>query len=193
MSIGDRFPQVLSAAAEGAEWAWTELYRDLSPGVLRFLASQGAVDPEDCLGEVFVQVVRQVREFRGDEPEFRTWVFGIARSRLIDAWRREQRRPRTTDDDPTTLEWRIPHGEAADPEFLQRAAVDEILAHLGPDQRAVLLLRYLHQFSIGQVATIIGKSEGAVRVIQHRALRTLRRTLPTRWAEIAREGDGACA
>jgi len=193
MSIGDRFPLVLSAAADGAEWAWTELYRDLSPGVLRFLASQGAVDPEDCLGEVFVQVVRQVGSFTGDESGFRTWVFAIARSRLIDAWRREQRRPPIAGEDLGGIDERLRHGEAADPEFLQRAAVDEILAQLGPEQRAVLLLRYLHQFSIEQVADVIGKSAGAVRVIQHRALRTLRRTLPGRWEELQREGDNACA
>lgn len=193
MSIGDRFPLVLSAAADGAEWAWAELYRDLSPGVLRFLTGQGATDPEDCLGEVFVQVVRQVGAFTGDEPAFRTWVYGIARSRLIDAWRREQRRPPIAGEDLGGIDERLPRGDAPDPEFLQRAAVDEILARLGPDQRTVLMLRYLHQFSVEQVADIIGKSAGAVRVIQHRALRTLRRTLPGHWDELQREGDNACA
>lgn len=180
MALGPRFPEVLSAAAEGEEWAWAELYRDLAPGLLRFLASQGATDPDDCLGEVFLQVVRQLPQFVGDEPDLRTWVFRIARSRLIDAWRREQRRPQTVGVDPDQMPDGAVLGAPADEFALRRAAVDEILAQLTPDQRAVLVLRHLHQFSVAETAAILGKGEGAVRVLQHRALRSLRRTLGER-------------
>ena len=67
MPIGPRFPQVLSSASEGADWAWAELYRELSPALLRYLARQGAADPEDCLGECFVHMVRRLPAFEGDE------------------------------------------------------------------------------------------------------------------------------
>jgi len=80
-----------------------------------------------------------------------------------------------------------------EPATLQRAAVEEILSTLSPDQRAVLMLRYVHQFSSEETAAIIGKPEGTVRVLQHRALRTLRRTLPGRWAGLQGAGQGACA
>lgn len=186
MPIGGRFPQVLAAAAEGADWAWSELYRELAPGLLRFLAAHGAADPEDCLGEVFIQLVRQLSTFAGDETAFRTWAFTIARSRLIDSWRREQRRPARSSADVTTAADRLRPSPALDSPSEQRAAVDEILDTLGHDQRTVLLLRYVHQFSIEETAQIVGKSEGAIRVIQHRALRTLRRRLghhqPSDWA-----------
>ncbi|PFG17933.1 RNA polymerase sigma-70 factor (ECF subfamily) [Propionicimonas paludicola] len=179
MAIGGRFPQVLSAAAEGADWAWGELYRELAPGVLRFLAAHGAADPEDCLGEVFLQLVRQLPKFTGDEAAFRTWAFTIARSRLIDSWRREQRRPGRSSEDVTAAADKLRPEGATDSPSEQQAAVAEILAGLSPDQRAVLLLRYVHQFSIEETAQIVAKSEGAVRVLQHRALRSLRRTLGT--------------
>lgn len=193
MPLGERFPEVLAAAAGGAEWAWAEVYRDLAPGLLRFLTGQGATDPEDCLGEVFIQIVRQLGGFHGDEPAFRTWAFTIARSRLIDAWRKDQRRPAKAGEDVSVAADRLAPAPPQEPATLQRAAVEEILSTLSPDQRAVLMLRYVHQFSSEETAAIIGKPEGTVRVLQHRALRTLRRTLPGRWAGLQGAGQGACA
>lgn len=193
MPLGERFPEVLAAAAGGAEWAWAEVYRDLTPGLLRFLTGQGAADPEDCLGEVFIQIVRQLGGFHGDEPAFRTWAFTIARSRLIDAWRKDQRRPAKAGEDVSVAADRLAPAPPQEPATLQRAAVEEILSTLSPDQRAVLMLRYVHQFSSEETAAIIGKPEGTVRVLQHRALRTLRRTLPGRWAGLQGAGQGACA
>jgi len=58
--------------------------------------------------------------------------------------------------------------------------VREVLDLLTPDQRSVLLLRVLDQFSVAETAAIIGKSEGAVKVLQNRALNTLRRRLAVR-------------
>ncbi len=193
MALGSRFPEILSAAADGADWAWGELYRDLAPELLRFLTSQGAADPEDCLGEVFVQLVRQLHRFSGAEPEFRAWAFRIARSRLIDAWRRGQRRPAVPTADPAGVADRSHPVPGADQRVLQRAAVEEILSLLTVDQRAVLILRVLHQFSVAETATIIGKREGAVRVLQHRALHTLRRGLAEREAGRPVRASGAAA
>jgi len=177
MPIGPRFPEVLSAASEGADWAWAELYRDLSPPLLRYLASQGAAEPEDCLGECFVHMVRRLYAFVGDEAAFRTWAFTIARSRLVDSWRSSGRRPvRPTGNVSETLDLFQQH-PAADGALVQREAVREVLDLLTPDQRSVLLLRVLDQFSVAETAAIIGKSEGAVKVLQNRALKTLRRYL----------------
>ncbi len=191
MPFGARFPQVLSAAAEGADWAWAELYRDLGPPLLRFLAAQGAREPEDLLAEVFIDVVRNLPSFEGQEPEFRAWVFRIARNRHIDAWRAERRRPRAAaalhDEEPEA------HGSdpPADAAILERAAIQEVLGTLTIDQRAVLLLRYIHQFSVEDTASILGRSPGAVRVLQHRALHSLRRTLGTGKRTQPKQGGAA--
>jgi len=186
MPLGPRFPQVLSSAAEGADWAWAELYRDLSPALLRYLTSQGAVDPEDCLGECFVHMVRRLPAFIGDEAAFRAWAFTIARSRLVDSWRNAGRRPvRPTGDVQETLDL-YRHQPGADGGLEQREAVRAVLDLLTADQRSVLLLRVLDQFSVAETAAIMGKSEGAVKVMQNRALTTLRRLLDP----VGRDTDG---
>lgn len=186
MAIGPRFAQVLSSASEGADWAWTEIYREFSPALLRFLSSQGAADPEDCLGECFVHMVRRLPAFTGDEAAFRAWAFTIARSRLVDSWRSAGRRPvRATGTVVETLDL-FQHHPGPGGRLEQREAVQEVLDLLTPDQRSVLLLRVLDQFSVAETAAIIGKSEGAVKVLQNRALKTLRRRLESKSGSASR-------
>lgn len=178
MAIGARFPDVLNAATEGLEWAWTELYREFAPQLLRFLRSQGAAEPEDLLGDCFVQVLRHLKEFSGDEVGFRAWVFTIARSRLVDSWRRSGRSPVVLGTDSNADQDLDRCADSADTVLLQDAAVAEILGGLTADQRAVITLRFVDRFSLAETAEILGRSEGSVKLLQHRAIRTLRRALP---------------
>jgi DNA-directed RNA polymerase specialized sigma24 family protein len=73
--LGTQFPEVLAAARTGAEWAWISIYRDLSPVVLGYLRARRATEPEDLLGEVFLQVARDLPAFDGSERDFRAWAF----------------------------------------------------------------------------------------------------------------------
>jgi hypothetical protein len=73
--LGTQFPAALAAARTGAEWAWISIYRDLSPVVLGYLRARRATEPEDLLGEVFLQVARDLPAFDGSERDFRAWAF----------------------------------------------------------------------------------------------------------------------
>lgn len=99
------------AAQDGAQWAIAVLWRELHPRLLRFLRGLDPVAAEDVEAETWLVAARDLATFRGDEQRFRAGVFTIARSRLIDARRREARRPSLmlppealgeypTDDDP---------------------------------------------------------------------------------------------
>ena len=91
--IGPDFDSVLHAGRSGAPWALERLYQALSPAVLGYLRVQGAADPEDLTNEVFLGVLRRIASFDGDEDEFRSWIFTIAHSRLIDERRRDRSPP----------------------------------------------------------------------------------------------------
>ena len=178
MTLGQAFDSVITAARAGAEWAWTELYDDLSPLVLGYLRGRGAAEPEDLTGEVFLHMVRDVQSFEGDERAFRSWTLSIAHHRLLDDIRYRRRRPAE------------PAGEEVDRGIAQDGNVEtEALSSLGsqkvlriirtlpPDQRDVLLLRMLADLTIEEIARILDKRVGAVKALQRRGLTNLRKRI----------------
>ena len=78
------FDALLLAAHDGAPWAWQHLYTWLAPAVAGYLRAQGAREVDDLTSETFLGVVRGIARFRGDEGQFRSWVFVIAHRRLQD-------------------------------------------------------------------------------------------------------------
>ena len=143
-----------------------QLYRQLAPAVLGYLRAQRAADPEDVLGEVFLQVARDLSQFRGDDDALRRWVFSIAHNRLLDAGRRASRRPQLSERVVPELVAR-PTPDPLDPELV------DALATLTHDQREVVVLRFVADLSLDDVARITRRKVGAVKALQHRALEAL--------------------
>jgi RNA polymerase sigma factor (sigma-70 family) len=174
MSI-EAFESVLSGAQAGAAWALTILYRDLQPRVLRYLAVREPAEAEDLASEVWLDVAAGIGRFRGDEDGFRAWVFTIARRRLLDLRRRASVRR----DKPVPLELLgggdrgIGDVEGEALASLEADAAIALIATLPPDQSDVVLLRVLGDLSVADVAKILGKRPGAIRALQHRALKGL--------------------
>ena len=172
--------ETLAAARRGAEWAWAALYRRLAPSVAGYLRSQGASDPEDLTGEVFLQVVRAIRRFDGDGTAFRSWVFSIAHNKLIDDRRRRARRP-------VDVVWQheessFTPGNTEDEALnaLSTSRVRRIIESLTPDQRDVLLLRILGGLTLPEVAVAVGKTVASVKALQRRGLASLRSEMSSR-------------
>jgi RNA polymerase sigma factor (sigma-70 family) len=124
---------------------------------------------------VFLEVVRSLPRFEGDEAGFRSWVFTIAHRRLIDARRAARRRP--TDTAPNEdLEPALPPVEGDAP-LLAQASTEEVVAllgRLGEDQREVLVLRLVAGLSTREVAEVTGRSPEAVKGLAKRGLARLR-------------------
>ena len=162
----------LARARVGDEDAWRSIYEDLAGTVTGYLAGLGISDAEDLAGEVFLQVARDIHKFEGDESSFRSWVFVIAHRRAID-WRRAMSRRPATVDRPFP---EMAGGDVED-EAMERVQTDRLLHlidHLSDDQRQVIALRVIADLSLEETATVVRKSVGAVKALQHRALRTMR-------------------
>ena len=171
------FDTVLTAARAGADWAWGRLYADLAPTVTGYLRAHGAAEPEDLTGEAFLQVVRGLPRFEGDERDFRSWVFTIVHRRLIDERRRTLRRPAeaTPPEDVATL---AGAGGDVHEDALGRIGDERVraaFAELPADQRSVLLLRILGDMTVEEVARAVGKRPGAVKALQRRGLKRIER------------------
>jgi RNA polymerase sigma factor (sigma-70 family) len=176
----EAFDNVLFAARSGAEWAWERIYAELAPGVRGYLRANGATDLDDLVSEVFLQIVRGLDGFAGNEPAFRGWVYTIAHRRLVDELRRRSRRP-STPVEPAALSDASRAGGDVEDEALASLDADRVrqaIEGLPPDQRAVLLLRIIGDLTIEQIAMAVGKKPGAVKALQRRGLRRLEGAYP---------------
>jgi RNA polymerase sigma-70 factor, ECF subfamily len=171
--IGAAFRDTLADAKAGDEAAFTRLFRDVQPALLRYLRLI-APDADDVAGDTWLQVVGGLGRFRGEEQEFRAWLFTIARHRAADSGRSRARRP-AIPLEMTEAEQQPTASDAADQalEAVSTQAVLELIASLPGDQAEIILLRVVAGLEAREVARIVGKSPGAVRVAAHRGLRKL--------------------
>ena len=183
------FDEVLKAAQGNAPWALTWLYESLAPGVTGYLRAQGVRDAEDVASEVFLSVLRRCSSFRGDEAQFRRWVFTIAHHRIVDSRRWDGRTPEVGSLDVGGRVGMEPgRSPAAEDDALRNLSterVSRLLSTLSDDQRSVLALRVVADLSVQDVAAALDKRPGAVKALQRRALATLRR----RFSEVGGDGE----
>jgi RNA polymerase sigma-70 factor (ECF subfamily) len=179
VEMTDPFEEVLVAAQAGDEYAFGCLWRELNPRLTRYLRTLARGSASDLASETWLQVIRHLADFEGDESAFRGWVFTIARRKLVDEQRRESRRPKTMPDDETLANLAAPDDTAVLAlDNLTTDAALRLIATLPPDQAEVILLRVVAGLDANAVATIVGKSAGAVRVSAHRGLRRLQELVP---------------
>jgi RNA polymerase sigma-70 factor (ECF subfamily) len=184
--IGERFAEVLAAAKAGDSDSFAVLWRDTNPALLRYLRVLDPSAAEDLAAETWLNVVRGLHRFSGEELAWRAWVFTIARRRGVDDVRRKIRQP------TSPLPWPPDGGDGAFPggvaedtadvvlgRFDTRAAL-ALIATLPPLQAEVIVLRVVAGLPVDMVAQIVHRSPGAVRIAAHRGLRTLARTLAER-------------
>jgi RNA polymerase sigma-70 factor, ECF subfamily len=176
----DRLTEAIHAARDGDEEAFTIVWRTLHPPLLRYLRVRGDDSPEDVASETWMQVLRGLESFVGDAREFRAWLFTIARNRAIDAGRARARRPATPVADVTELHPGT-HRDA-EPSAEQRALDNDstaralrLVATLPALQAEMVMLRVVAGLDVADVALMLDKLPGTVRVTVHRALQTLAR------------------
>jgi RNA polymerase sigma-70 factor, ECF subfamily len=163
----------LARARAGDEAGFLELWRSLQPRLLRFLRVIGCDDPDDVASETWLHVVRDLARFSGGDEDFRRWLFAIGRNRAIDAARARSRRPATPSSSGLDI--------LADDQLVEDQVLDgmsirgavAIVARLSPDQAEAVALRVIAGLDTPDVAKILGKSAGAVRVALHRGLKAL--------------------
>jgi RNA polymerase sigma-70 factor, ECF subfamily len=158
------------------------LWRTLHPSLLRYLRVRGDHHPEDVAAETWLQVARGLARFEGDVAAFRAWLFTIARNRATDEGRARARRPAQVLMADPHLGVRSPAEPSAEDLADENAATERALQLVGtlpPLQAEVVLLRVVAGLDVADVAAILGRPPGTVRVMVHRALRSLAERVPS--------------
>lgn len=177
-ALPEAFPEILEAARAGKSWAWSTLYRGFAPRVLRYLKARRVIEPEDVLGDVFLKVVEKLEGFQGGAEEFGAWLVTIAHRRVLDNARARARRP--VDPAPLMDLMGDRVGGSVEEDALENLAAERtemVLQRLSPDQRDVMFLRIIGDLSLEQTAAALGKSVGAVKSLQSRAVAAIRREM----------------
>ncbi len=180
MTLKGYFDSTLAAARSGAAWAWESIYRDLAGPVGGYLRGRGAPDVEDLVSETFLSVAKDIHRFQGGESDFRAWVFTIAHRRMQDAWRSKGREVPVADGEESQAvaerRWlgNVEHEAMTSMSLIE---VEALISRLTDSQRDVLLLRVVADLSVADAAKVLHTTEGAVRALQNRALKELRKDL----------------
>lgn len=173
----ERLEAVVLAAGRGEGWALAAVYEEMHPPLLAYLRAREPRHGEDLASDTWVKVATGLSSFSGDASAFRSWVFTIARCRMIDHRRRTSRRGELIDLDALATRASGDDTEHQTLETITAEAAVSTIATLPADQADVVLLRVVSGLETHEVADIMGKPTGTIRVLQHRALRSLSRIL----------------
>jgi len=168
---------LVEGVRRGDRDAIAAVYLELGPGLRGFLLRRvphGEV-ADDLVEQTFVELIEGGHRISGDGRALRAWLYRAARNNLLD-WRK--RAERRSDQELTD---RVLAGQHAAEPTAEEQLVDGMvdpellaaLAQLTSDQREVIELRLVAGLSLAEVATITGRSVGAVKQLQHRGVRRL--------------------
>jgi RNA polymerase sigma-70 factor (ECF subfamily) len=171
---------VVRAAARGEPDALRSVYVALAPAVFGYLRAKGVADPESVTSDVFVALLPQLERVSGGAAGLRKLTFAIAHARMVDEHRSRARTPDPVPYEPIVDNRTVASAEDDATASLADARVVAVLAVLPDDQQEVLRLRVVADLSIEQTAEIMGRSTGAIKQLQRRALLALREALAER-------------
>src|SRR5918911_374533 len=170
-------PRIIARAKAGDAGAFGELYTRYAGLILRYLYARvhEQESAQDLTQEVFVRVIKGIGgfEYRG-EKSFLGWLYTIAGNVLIGQARRKRAISTPLDE---SLELVDPRGQEDVHSIFDRVALEQAIAQLTEDQQQVLMLKFFADMTNQEIASTIGRSEGAVKALQHRALHALQQIL----------------
>jgi RNA polymerase sigma-70 factor (ECF subfamily) len=172
--------RLLHLAAQLNTRALAEIYDAYSSGIYRYamrLLGDGAV-AEDCVAETFARFLKALQERRGPREHLQAYLYRIAHNWIVDVYRNNEQTFELSESLRSAAD--IPEEEAA--MHIHQKQVRKAIRMLTPDQQNVVALKYLEDWCNEEIALVLHKPVGAVKSIQHRALKRLQKLLAeTSW------------
>jgi RNA polymerase sigma-70 factor, ECF subfamily len=135
---------------------------------------------EDLVGDVFVRALKRIGSFRWQGVDFGAWLMTIARNRVHDHFKSARFRLEATVeevfDTPDSGASENPEAVALSSDLARQ--VHEAMGQLKGEQAEVLYLRFIQHLNVAETGAVMGKSEGAIKALQYRALKSLAKLIP---------------
>ncbi|MEJ2706585.1 MAG: sigma-70 family RNA polymerase sigma factor [Anaerolineales bacterium] len=180
----EREPVLLEGAQRFDEQALAEIYDHYSSGIYRYaMRLLGDANlAEDCVAETFSRFLVALKHGKGPKKYLQAYLYRIAHNWITDIYRRQPPPPLSLEpdlhSDPEAEPSKIVHQE------LEIQKVRAALAYLTPDQRLVVVLKYLESWGNAEIAAALDKPVGAIKSLHHRAINALRRILLAEHEEV---------
>lgn len=154
--------------------ALSTLYERYYQGIYRYVYYRvgSSALAEDLTADVFVKMLHGIQSYSVQGVPFSAWLYRIARNRVIDHMRRQPEKADLSLEEARVET--IASGETTLEQALQRDELLKAVQVLTDDQRQVIILKFIEDMDNATIAAVMGKTEGAVKSLQHRALDTLR-------------------
>ncbi|MGH3913061.1 MAG: sigma-70 family RNA polymerase sigma factor [Pseudonocardiaceae bacterium] len=179
-AVDDAAWALVTAAQEGDQDAFGRLYDRYVDVVFRFVLFRVGDRPlaEDITSETFLRALRRISSVSYQGRDVGAWFVTIARNLVLDHVKSSRYRLEMTTADilDSSIGDRGPEHEV-----VQEATAAELrrcVSQLGRDQQECIMLRFMQGLSVSETASVMGRNEGAVKALQHRAVRRLAQLLP---------------
>jgi RNA polymerase sigma-70 factor (ECF subfamily) len=171
---------LVARAQQHDEEAFARLYETYFDKIFRYICLKigDRFEAEDMTQQVFMKALKSISSFKWKDIPFSAWLYRIAHNQIVDYLRRKTRRP-TGPLDEAVLHAEEPGGGPQEA-LESRLELEQLVTatrKLTPAQREVLALRFSSELPIAEVSRIMGKSEGAIKALQHSAVVALRRIM----------------
>ncbi len=167
--------QLVERAQQGDGDAFGQLYDRYVDVVFRFIyfrVNDRAL-AEDFTSETFLRALRRISSISYQGRDIGAWFVTIARNIILDHVKSARNRLEVTTSDTLEGPEREPSPEAAVLDLLTSERLMAAVRQLGDEQRECVLLRFIQGFSVSETAAVMGKNDGAIKALQHRAVRKL--------------------
>ncbi len=169
--------ELIARSVKGDTEAFGDLYERHLVSIYRYIyARVGEVrEAEDLTETVFVKAWQALPKFKREKASFRTWLFRVTHNLMVDYYRTHKEELELPEEG--TLQSPSPQPEEEVIAMEESIHLNMAIWKLNPLHQEVLTLRFINEMSHKETAEVMGKSAGAVRVLQHRALKALQEQL----------------
>jgi len=168
---------IQDAVTKGDSSAFGKLYDHYQPMIYRFVLIKVGrrEEAEDITHQVFLRAWQSVHSYSHRGNPFGSWLYRIARNQIIDHYRSRKDDISLETIDVDTLSF-----QTKQPDVSAHIDMEKVMAavhHLKPDYQDAIILRFVEDLSVKETADVMHKTEGAVKLIQHRAIEELKKRL----------------
>lgn len=171
-------PKIVTRASKGEPEAFGVLYDHYQPQIYRFIILKVSrrQEAEDLTHQVFVAAWKNMPNYEDQGYPFSSWLYQIARNQVIDHYRLKKPDVNLEEDQVQELTG-TDDAESQAEESLAMSKVQRAIKELSGEYQDVVIMRFIEELSVREVAQALGKSEGAIKVMQHRAIKELKEAL----------------